>query len=281
VPPVSTDCEKISAAADHAASDARTLEADLLAAQRLNGVQATRIKLLEAELAALDPGWIWNDDFQSAPSLARYILAAANPDEDFILDSQGNLRVRFLAGKKDADGKAILRSELMIREPGTNNAFREKEGDKYLHEIGFTIPADYDPAVSSKPNEKRNFLQWHQVSGKAPAVALELIKPDGEPWNGIQNILRLVVLGKVAWWINAKPGERYDFAMQTLRSTALGFIKTTIAQEGFLSHVGPNLYDEEPRSVAQHIGLYLPGAADDPPGGKTEMLFHYWRVRAA
>ena len=237
--------------------------------------------------------WLWNDDFATVPTDARYIRSGADPDQNFKLIAPGRLKISFVAGKKDANGKPILRSELLPRVPGTNLSMRLDIGKSYVMEYGATIPADYNPGVSSKPNEKRNTAQLHQRSGDPPPIAVELIKPDGSPWNGTQNIFRLVVLGVVKWWANATLGRRYDWSLKVGLSAGadgkitLGYTENGVVKPGFV-FVGQTAYQPdlaasppEPKSVAPHLGLYLPASADDPVGGKTDLEFHHLRIRLA
>lgn len=243
----------------------------------------TQISALEAEIvrlkkiiADMQPAeYLWKDEFAEAPDPDEYIRACDDPSKNFILAAPGKLRCVFVAGKKDMNGKAILRSELIPRKPGTNDGRDDPIGSHRRYEYSFTIPAAYNPGVSSKPNEKRNLWQMHQVSGAAPPLALELIKPDGAPWNGQQNILRLVVLGVVKWWVPAPLGQRVDFSCRAKWSTGNDGVIETDLNGTKTTIVGPNAHvSTVSTNLTNHVGLYLPASADDPAGGATEIEIH-------
>lgn len=264
------------------ATHAEELEQKVTAQAEEIAALKTQIAALEAEIvrlkkiiADLQPAeYLWKDEFAEAPDVDEYIRACDDPSKNFILAAPGRLRCVFVAGKKDMNGKDVLRSELIPRKPGTNDGRDDPIGSHIRYEYSFTIPTTYNPGVSSKPNEKRNVWQCHQVSGKAPPLALELIKPDGPPWNGQQNILRFVVLGVVKWWVPAPIGQRVDFSCRVKWSLGTDGICETILNGQKQTLVGPTIHAGTTNGCTNHIGLYLPSSADDPAGGTTEIEVH-------
>jgi polysaccharide lyase-like protein len=236
--------------------------------------------------------WLWNDEFATVPDDARYIRAGFEPDTNFVLASPGNMDCVFVTGKiggPHASGASnkVLRSELLIRVPGTNNAWREDVGKDYVNEFAFTLPQGYAPAAGNETNLVNQY--WQEQSVKPP-IQLQLIDPATTP---DPLILRIVLSAPAFGSIPAKneirpwkmpivKGSRYEVVLRTRwRINDTGLIVLSVnGQEKFRQEAAPTCYDFA-QGMAPHLGQYQPGSHDEVAGVKTTVRFHHWRIRLA
>jgi hypothetical protein len=261
-------------------------------AQEIAALKAEIVRL-EAIIAALQPiQYLWKDEFAAAPDDTRYVRAGFDPDNNFVLASPGNLDVVFVTGKvggPHASGATnkVLRSELIIRVPGTNNHWREDVGEEYLNEFAFTVPTDYAPAV---PNETTLIHQFWQDQSVKPPVQFQMLDPATTPEPLTLRIkLTAPAFGaipakqeKTVWSMPVTKGKRYDVAFRShWAANNTGLLVLTIdGVERFRQEAAPTCFDLG-QGLAPHLGQYLPGSADDAVGVKTTIRFHHWKIREA
>lgn len=229
---------------------------------------------------------IFSEKFLQPLDPKKWIFLCNDPAKNFVWQSPGNLDVVFVAGTTtgsaidSASGK-IKRSEFMLRKIGQTTGGVPQSlpiGAEYLITFDFTIPSNYNPAVSDAPNEKRNLTQLWEASTVSP-FALELIKPSAAPWNGTTNVIRLVAAGVVQWIKPVNPGTRYKLLIDVLLHKTTGKLAVTMNGAASPTFNGPTCWGASPDMVP-HAGLYLPGSDNDPVGGKTTLRLHEWTIEA-
>lgn len=256
--------------------------------------EIVRLKQRIAELEAQIPqqNWLWNDDFSSKPTDAKYVRAGADPDQNFLLVPGGGMDCVFVTGKTggpfaSAETGKVLRSELMIRIPGTNNHWRADIGKDYVEEFAFTLPANFAPAAGNETNLVNQY--WQDQSVKPP-IQLQLIDPATTP---DPLILRIVLtapaFGSIPaknevkpWKIPIQKGTKYEVYLRTrwaFDNTGLIVLKIN-GQDQYLQQSAPTCFDLG-QGMAPHLGQYQPGSHDEVAGVKTTVRFHYWRIRLA
>ena len=237
-------------------------------------------KLLEEET---DPnaGYLLRETFQKPLDPAKFIFLCHDPALNFKWIEPGALDVIFIAGKttgsavSSSSGK-VLRTELEWRKAGTADESEIAEtiptGAAYECVADFTIPSNYTPAVSDKPNEKRNLFQLWEASTVAP-FALELIRPALAPWDGKTDILRVVAAGAVRWTQTVVPGTRYRVKINVKLSKADGRMTIQANDAPPWDYIGPTCFGVA-SAMVPHFGLYLPGSDNDPKDSTTVIRFH-------
>jgi polysaccharide lyase-like protein len=241
---------------------------------------------LKKQIEELQPGphFLWRDEFEIPPDDERYIRAAADPDNDFTVTPNG-LDCRFITGKTGgphASGATnkVLRSELLIRVPGTNNAWREEIGKHYRNEFAFRLPVGYAPAV---PNETTVIYQCWQDQSVRPPVQIQLIDPaaTADPL-----IVRLVltrpgISEERVWKMPVERGVWYHVDLLTKWSFGPGgAISLAVNDEEEYFEERSNCFDFS-QGMAPHLGQYLPGSHNDPVDKETRVQFGHWRISLA
>ena len=262
-------------------------EQDLAACQEREAALLRRVAALEAELADMSPvpppaeNFIVRETFQAPLDPKKWIFLCHNPAKNFVWTEPGSLDVIFEAGRTtgtaidSASGK-VERSEFELRKSGEPADSGVPEGlpvgKEYVIVHDITIPPDYDPNVSSAPNERRNLCQLWEHKDFSP-FAVEMIKPSLPPWDGKTNVLRIMAAGAVRWAKPVEVGKRYRLWFQVLLHKTAGKLLVSLNGEEFPAYIGPTCHGAAPQMVP-HWGLYLPGSDNDPVGSKTRIRLH-------